>query len=140
MSDFYDVRLGLVEEELVSSVARFITIRWLAGLGVLAATWFVGAVLRLPLPLAPLYLIGLIILGYNAVFYFVLRHLLGMKPRNIVMFHRLTKFQSGFYRLAMTAVGCGWSSTATTGGFHDGSPSNVGGHCLGPGPRSRVFW
>jgi len=104
MKNLHRVSAGLVEQELVSSVARFITIRWLAGLGVLAATWFVNAVLHLPLPVTPLYLIGVVILGYNAVFYFVLRRILRAQPRNIVMFHRLTKLQIGLDWLAMTAL------------------------------------
>lgn len=104
MNDSPHVRVGLVEQELVSSVARFITIRWLAGLGVLGATWFVAAVLRLPLPAAPLYIIGAVILAYNSVFYFVLRHLLRAEPHNIIMFHRLTKVQIGLDWLAMTAL------------------------------------
>jgi signal transduction histidine kinase len=97
-------RPGLVEQELVSSVARFITIRWPAGLGLLAATWLATAVLALPLPAAPLYIIGFIILAYNAVFALVLHRLLGTKPPDIVWFHRLTKMQIGLDWLAMTAI------------------------------------
>ena len=85
-------------------MARFITIRWLAGLGVIAATWFVDVVLHLPLPVTSLYLIGVVILAYNAVFYVVLRRILRAQPRNIVMFHRLTKLQIGLDWLAMTAL------------------------------------
>jgi signal transduction histidine kinase len=97
-------RVDLVEQELVSSMARFITIRWLAGLGVLGATWFVSAVLRLPLPALPLYLIGLSILGYNAACYIVLKRLLAAEPLSILRFHRLTKVQIGLDWLAMTAL------------------------------------
>ena len=97
-------RVDLVEQELVSSMARFITIRWLAGLGVLAATWFVSGVLRLPLPALPLYVIGLAILGYNAACYLVLKRLLAAEPLRIVRFHRLTKVQIGLDWLAMTAL------------------------------------
>jgi signal transduction histidine kinase len=104
MKNLHRVSAGLVEQELVSSVARFITIRWLAGLGVLVATWFMDAVLRLPLPVTPLYLIGVVILAYNAVFYFVLRRMLRAQPRNIVMFPRLTQLQIGLDWLAMTAL------------------------------------
>jgi signal transduction histidine kinase len=97
-------RVDLVEQELVSSMARFITIRWFAGLGVLGATWFVSRVLRLPLPARPLYLIGLAILGYNAACTLVLKRLLGAEPLSIVRFHRLTKVQIGLDWLAMTAL------------------------------------
>jgi signal transduction histidine kinase len=96
--------MGLVEQELVSSVARFIVIRWLAGLGLLAATWLATEVLGLPLPATPLYVIGVAILAYNAVFYFVLHRLLRTDPPNIIWFHRLTKIQIGLDWLAMTAI------------------------------------
>jgi signal transduction histidine kinase len=97
-------RVDLVEQELVSSMARFITIRWLAGLGVLGATWFVSVVLRLPLPALPLYLIGLAILVYNAACYLVLKRLLRAEPLSIARFHRLTEVQIGLDWLAMTAL------------------------------------
>jgi signal transduction histidine kinase len=93
-----------VEQELVSSLARFITIRWLAGLGVLGATWFISRILRLPLPAPPLYLIGLVILAYNAACHMVLKRLLSAEPLSIVRFHRLTKAQIGLDWLAMTAL------------------------------------
>ncbi len=104
MDDSHGARLGLVDQELVSSVARFITIRWLAGLGLLAATWLATAVFALPLAAAPLYVIGVVILAYNAVFYFILRRLLRTEPPNIIWFHRLTKVQIGLDWLAMTAI------------------------------------
>lgn len=97
-------RVDLVEQELVSSMAWFITIRWLAGLGVLGSAWFVTTVLRLPLPALPLYLIGLAILAYNAACYAVLKRLLSAEPLRIVRFHRLTKIQIGLDWLAMTAL------------------------------------
>lgn len=104
MKNLHRARADFVEQELVSSVARFITIRWLAGLGVLAATWFVRTVLRLPVPAIPLCVIGVIILAYNAIFYFVLRRLMQANPRNIDMFHRMTQLQIGLDWLAMTAL------------------------------------
>jgi len=94
----------LIEQELVASMARFIKIRWLAGLGVLAATGFVSAVLKLPLPAPSLFLIGLAILSYNAACYLILKKLLRSEPRSIVRFHRLTKIQIGLDWLAMTAL------------------------------------
>jgi len=104
MADSQNARLGLVDQELVSSVARFITIRWLAGLGLLAATWLATEVLALPLPAMPLYIIGVGILVYNAVFYFILRRLLRTESPNIIWFDRLTKVQIGLDWLAMTAI------------------------------------
>jgi signal transduction histidine kinase len=104
MSEAKGSHVDLVEQELVSSVARFITIRWLAGLVLLAATLVATESLGLPLPATPLYVIGAAILAYNLNFFFVLRHLLETKPPNIIWFHRLTKVQIGLDWLAMTAI------------------------------------
>ena len=96
--------IALVEEELVSSVVWFVRIRWLAGFGVLAATWFATAVLNVPLPAASLYAIGIAILLYNAIFHVVLQQLLRAKPLRISQFDYLTKAQIGLDWLAMTAL------------------------------------
>ena len=104
MKNLQRARDDFFEQELVSSVARFITIRWLAGLGVLAAAWLVGAVLRLPLPLMPLSVVGVAILAYNAVFYAVLRRLERATTRDMSAFRRLTEVQIGLDWLAMTAL------------------------------------
>jgi len=95
---------GLVDQELVSIVARFLNIRWLAGLGLLGATWLATSVLALPLPEAPLYIIGAAILAYNAAFHFILRRILRTESRNIAWLHRLTQIQIGLDWLAMTAI------------------------------------
>lgn len=96
--------LALVEAELVNSMAWLITLRWLAGLGVLGATWFADVLVRLPLPALPLYLIGLAILVYNAVFQFILGRLLRRAHHAIYPFDFLTKLQIGCDWLAMTAL------------------------------------
>ena len=57
-----------VEEELIGRVAWQIQLRWLAAIGVLAATWVASSILKIQLPLQPLYTIGLSILFYNALF------------------------------------------------------------------------
>jgi len=57
-----------VEEELIGRVAWQIQLRWFAALGVLAATWVANAILKVRLPLWPIYVIGLFILFYNALF------------------------------------------------------------------------
>ena len=95
----------LVEAELVNSVAWLINIRWLAGVGVLVATWFIDVVvMRLTLLVLPLYVIGLAILGYNAIFSIVLRRLLQNEQRDVYQFDRLAKTQIGFDWVAMTAL------------------------------------
>ena len=104
MAASHNPRPGLVEQELVASVARFITIRWLAGVGLLIATWLATAVLDLPLPAAPLYFIAAAILTYNAAFSLVLRRFQRTGPANVIWFHRLTKVQIGLDWLAMTAI------------------------------------
>jgi signal transduction histidine kinase len=57
-----------VEEELVGRVAWQIQLRWLAALGVLAATWVASSILKIQLLPWPLYAIGLFILFYNTLF------------------------------------------------------------------------
>lgn len=93
-----------IEAELVSSMAWLINIRWLAGVGVLGATWVADVLLRLTLPVVPLYLIGVAILLYNAIFRFILNRLLRAEPRDLRPFDFLTKTQIGFDWLAMTAL------------------------------------
>lgn len=104
MKNLHRARADFVEEELVSSVGRFIKIRWLAGLGVLAAARFVDAVLHLPLPATPLYLVGIAILVYNALFHIALRRLSLASTRDLKAFHRLAEVQIGLDWLAMTAL------------------------------------
>jgi len=51
-----------------------------------------------------LYLIGVVILAYNAVFYFVLHRILRLNRSNTSMFRRLTELQIGLDWMAMTAL------------------------------------
>lgn len=62
---------SLVDLELEASVAWLIRLRWLAGLGVLIATWSVNAILKLHINTFPLYLIGAVILMYNSIFFLI---------------------------------------------------------------------
>jgi signal transduction histidine kinase len=98
------MRVELVEQELVTSVVWFINIRWLAGIGVLLAAWFVDVVLRFSIPAIPLYLIGILIVIYNAVFRFVLNRLVAVDPHNIGKYDTLTKAQISLDWLAMTGL------------------------------------
>ncbi len=95
---------SLVEAELVNSIAWLIDLRWLAGMGVLGATWLTDVVVRLPLPTLPLYLIGLTIILYNAIFRFALQRLRRDGRREIRRFDLLTHSQIGFDWLAMIAL------------------------------------
>ena len=91
----------LVEQELISSESWLIGIRWLAGAGVLAATWLATSVLGLALLAVPLYVIGLAILAYNAVLGFVLDRQMRVKPRAVAPFMRIAVAQIGLDWLAM---------------------------------------
>ncbi|MEW6364099.1 MAG: GAF domain-containing sensor histidine kinase [Acidobacteriota bacterium] len=65
----------LLETELLYSLGWMISIRWLAGIGVLAATWATGHILRLRLAAEPLYFIGAGVLAYNLIFLWAWRRL-----------------------------------------------------------------
>jgi signal transduction histidine kinase len=60
---------NLVKAELVASVSWLIKLRWIAGCGVLAATWAVENLFHLGAPISILYGIGAAILLYNLFFY-----------------------------------------------------------------------
>ena len=104
MTNNRSVRTALVEEELITSVEWFIRFRWVAGLGVLAATWVTTSALRLTLPAAPLYILGFAILGYNVLFRVVLDRRLRVEPHDVLHFDYLTKAQIGIDWLAITAL------------------------------------
>ncbi len=93
-----------LEAELISSMTWLINIRWLAGFGVLGATWVADVLLRLSLPAFPLYGIGILILIYNAAFHFIGRWLLRNERHDLSHFDFLTKTQIGCDWLAMTAL------------------------------------
>ncbi|MCJ7552228.1 MAG: GAF domain-containing sensor histidine kinase [Anaerolineae bacterium] len=57
------------EYELCMSLGWLINLRWLAGIGVIAATWFAGTIVGLGLLAGQLYVLGVAILLYNAVFH-----------------------------------------------------------------------
>ncbi|HOU13636.1 MAG TPA: HAMP domain-containing sensor histidine kinase [Anaerolineae bacterium] len=57
-----------VDYELCLSLEWLCKLRWVAGAGVILATWLARAVLRLDLAVWPLTLVGLSILGYNVLF------------------------------------------------------------------------
>ena len=57
-----------VERELAASQVWLVRLRWIAGFGVLVATWISGNILKLGLASIPIYVIGVCILLYNALF------------------------------------------------------------------------
>ncbi|MBM3127094.1 MAG: GAF domain-containing protein [Chloroflexi bacterium] len=93
-----------LEAELVSSMTWLITIRWLAGIGVLGATFVADTFFRVSLPALSLYLLGVIILVYNAAFHLIARRLMRKEPRAHHQSDFFTKTQIGCDWLAMTAL------------------------------------
>jgi signal transduction histidine kinase len=104
----------LVEAELVSSVAWLIRLRWIAGVGVILATWLVGVLFNLQTADAALYVIGAAILVYNLVFYLIERRL----TRN-------TAPATAFESLAKWQVGLDWVAMALLIHFSGGIESPV---------------
>lgn len=98
-----NARRSLVEAELVSSVGWMIDLRWIAGTGVLLATWLVENLFRLDAAEWPLYAIGLTILAYNLVFYLQKRRL-NRKAAPISAYYRLAKWQVALDWLAITLL------------------------------------
>lgn len=68
-------RSTLAEAELVGSLSWLIALRWLAGIGVLLATWFSTSGLTLNIPATPLYLLGVGLLAYNVLLWWTLSRL-----------------------------------------------------------------
>jgi len=98
-----NARRSLVEAELVSSVGWMIELRWIAGAGVLLATWVVENLFRLDAAEWPLYAIGLTILAYNLVFY-LQKRLLNHRAAPISAYYRLAKWQVALDWLAITLL------------------------------------
>ncbi|MGD8792365.1 MAG: GAF domain-containing sensor histidine kinase, partial [Anaerolineae bacterium] len=63
------------DQELVNSLSWIIALRWPAGVGLLAGTWFVVNIVDADIPATWLYLLGLVILAYNALLWVWLRDL-----------------------------------------------------------------
>ena len=99
-SDASDVSASLPStrtHEVVTSVRWLLTMRWIAGAGVLLATWFAHSVLRLSLSTTPLYITGVLILLYNALLWSMLgRFRVDPEP--------IAHLQVGLDWLAMTSL------------------------------------
>ena len=93
-----------VERELVSSLSWLIRLRWLAVIGVLLGTRFATSVLSIPLPTLALYLLGTVILAYNALFYWVLHRLRSASHTSRLAFQRFARLQIGLDWLAMALL------------------------------------
>ncbi len=95
---------ALVEQEIISSGAWFIRIRWVAGFGVIIATWVVTVLLAVRLPALPIYAVGVVILIYNAIFWWARERLVRRQPGHVASFGHMTSWQIGLDYLAMCAL------------------------------------
>lgn len=94
----------LAEQELISSLGWLITLRWVGGIGVLLATWFSLNFLALPLPVLPLYALGIGVLAYNALYWWGLRWLNARTFTPPVTYQWFARVQIGVDWLAMTLL------------------------------------
>jgi len=97
-------RRSLVEQELINSLGWLISLRWLAGVGVLIATAVATLALRVPLPPVRLYAVGGCILAYNAACWLVLRWLLRSRPDATREFEAFARAQIALDWLAMAVL------------------------------------
>jgi signal transduction histidine kinase len=93
----------LAEQELISSLSWLVALRWLAGVGVLLGTWAATGPLHIPAPVGPLYLLGLGILAYNGVFWWVL-HRLNSRLQTDTVYQWFARVQIGLDWVATTAL------------------------------------
>ena len=94
----------MAEAELVSSLSWLIALRWLAGIGVLLATWFCTSVLTLNIPAIPLYLLGVGLLAYNALFWWVLARLNAAPSCPSVVYQWFARVQIALDWIAMALL------------------------------------
>lgn len=94
---------NLVEAELVNSVSWLIKLRWIAGAGVLIATWIIHNLFQVGAPIALLSGIGVTILFYNTIFFLTERR---AKERHapVETFQSLAIWQTALDWLAMTLL------------------------------------
>jgi len=91
-------------QEVVTSAHWLLTMRWIAGAGVLVATWIACRILGLGVSSTPLYVIGLIILLYNALLWRMVARLDADPAQSKITYSQLAHLQVGLDWLAMTAL------------------------------------
>lgn len=97
-------RPSLVERELVNSLGWLISLRWLAGAAVLAATLPAALLFRIPLPAGPLSATGAAILLYNAAFWLAHRQLRRRHRDDPATFETFARVQIGADWAAMAVL------------------------------------
>jgi signal transduction histidine kinase len=95
---------SLAEQELASSLSWLISLRWLAGVGVLLGTWVATSVLDLSTPALPLYALGAGVLVYNTLFWWALRQLNARPSTSSVVYQSFARIQIGLDWLAMAML------------------------------------
>lgn len=94
----------LAEQELISSLSWLIALRWLGGIGVVLGTWLASYLLGLHLPTLPLYLLGLGLLAYNALFWGIQHRLHARSQTSSSIYHWFARTQIGADWLAMALL------------------------------------
>ena len=97
-------RRTLSDQELVQSLDWLIQMRWLAGSGVLVATFVANTVLGLWVPALPLYVTGLAILAYNAALFNRLRAFRRHPPDSMAAYELFAREQIGLDWLAVMVL------------------------------------
>jgi len=92
------------ERELAASQDWLVRLRWFAGLGVLVATWISEHIWELGLASIPIYVIGVCILAYNAVFRWWLNGGKWRDQRKHTDTQRLARLQIAADWVAMTLL------------------------------------
>jgi len=92
------------ESELATSQDWLVRLRWFAGLGVLVATWISEHILGLGLASIPIYVIGVCILAYNALFWWWLDGGTRRDQRKHTDTQRLARLQIAADWVAMTLL------------------------------------
>jgi signal transduction histidine kinase len=95
---------SLREEELFSRLGWFIKLRWLAGAGIMAAIFVTHFVLEIRIPVAKAAGLGLVVLAYNVVFYFVLRWLRASAGAAVGAVHTFANVQIALDLVALTLL------------------------------------
>ena len=106
-TDFHSAPSTLLStrtHEVTSSARWLLTMRWMAGIGVLGVTYFAHRVLQLGVPLVPLYLTGLVILAYNGLLWAWLDRLEKAPDERGADFRKLAHIQVGLDWLAITVL------------------------------------
>jgi len=94
----------LAEQELVGSLSWLISLRWIAGIGVLIGTWVAANLIDVNIEPAPLYLLGLVMLAYNALFWLALKRLDRGPQRATSTYQWFGRIQIGLDWIAMALL------------------------------------